>query len=201
MASEPAPANPDVDVAADTPDAPDTNLGDLPSVSNPDVDISDGDNSNDDSPETSTSDTESDNGSDIESGGGYVVEDRIGGGDIEGEPKDERGGYVHEPSDTGGTVTIVTEDYEGPIHGSPKNSASSNNIPIPDEAVTTDHSSTDDSNTGPTFDSRITGSPSLTGLMSGGGSGGSSGVGSGGSSGGGSYDGGSSFTRGGVGVV
>jgi hypothetical protein len=118
VASESAPAGPDVDVDAPA-DAPDTSLGDLPDA---------------DTPETSdgTSDTGSDEESDI------VVSPEPDSGDVEGEPRDEHGGYVVEPSDTGGTVTIVTEDYEGPIMGSPKNSeivsATADDIPIPDDA-------------------------------------------------------------------
>jgi hypothetical protein len=221
VASESAPASPEVNVAADAPDAPDTSLGDLPNVDTPDVDISDSD-----SPETSdgtsdtgsddAADTGSDNESDIvvlpqhDSSGGYVVEDRMGGGDVEGERKDETGGWHREPAEGGGAVTIVSPHYEGDLPPGPKGPTVSptDDVPIPDGSTANlDHNSDPSSDTDAATASRISGSPRLTGLTGGGGTSGSSGGGggsggsSGGSSGGGSYDGGSSFTRGGVGVV
>jgi hypothetical protein len=152
-------------------------------------------------------DTGSDNGSDIvvlpqhDSGGGYVV----GGGDVEGELKDETGGWHREPAEGGGVVTIVSPNYEGDLPPGPKGptvSPSEADMPVRDgNPANIDYNSDPSSNTDAGF-SRISGSPRLTGLTGGGGTSGSSGGGgSGGSSGGGSYDGGSSFTRGGVGVV
>jgi len=182
VASESAPAGPEVDVSVDAPDAPDTSLGDLPSVDNPDVDISDGD-----SPETSTSDTGSDNGSTTVVPSQPDVVPVKDGGDVEGEPKDETGGYVREPAVGGGTVTIVTEDNEGDFLGRPKTtqvvSASSDNIPIRDGVPPSDHSSADGSSNDVLATSRISGTASLTGLTGGGGTSGSSGGGNGGSSG------------------
>jgi len=199
VASESAPASPEVDVAAD---APDTSLGDLPDADSPDVNISDGD-----SPEPSDgTSTTGGNESDI------VVPPEPDSGDVEGEPKEEFGGYVTEPSDSGGTVTIVHPDHEGELLGSAKNteivSANADKIPIPDQAVTTDLSSDAGSNTGFGF-SRLSGTASLTGLTGGGGTSGSSGGSptgsipgySGGGSGGGSSGGGPSGNPGGGGVV
>ena len=161
-------------------------------------------------------DTGSDNESDIvvlpqhDSSGGYVVEDRMGGGDVEGERKDETGGWHREPAEGGGVVTIVSPNYEGDLPPGPKGptvSTSEDDMPVRDQAAPTDYNSDAGSSNDAEVASRITGSPRLTGLTGGGGTSGSSGGGggsggsSGGSSGGGGYDGGSSFTRGGVGVV
>jgi hypothetical protein len=162
-------------------------------------------------------DTGSDNESDIvvlpqhDSSGGYVVEDRMGGGDVEGERKDETGGWHREPAEGGGVVTIVSPHYEGDLPPGPKGptvSPSENDMPVRDQAAPdTGSRSGTSSNTGSGLVSRISETASIPGFTSGGGggSGGSSGGGgsggSGGSSGGGSSGGGPSFTPGGVGVI
>ncbi|PSP48131.1 hypothetical protein BRC75_07650 [Halobacteriales archaeon QH_7_69_31] len=120
-------------------------------------------------------------------------------GDVEGEPKDERGGYVHEPADGGGTVTIVHPDHEGNFLGKPKNaqivSAYADHIPIRDQdAPDTGSSSGTSRNTGFGF-SRNSGTASITGLTS------SGGGGSGGSNGGEGSGGDPSGNPGGGGVV
>ncbi|PSP48346.1 hypothetical protein BRC75_07105 [Halobacteriales archaeon QH_7_69_31] len=106
--------------------------------------------------------------------------------DVGGEPKDERGGYVHEPAEGGGTVTIVHPDHEGELLGQPKNaqivSANADHIPIRDGVPPSDFNSDVGSSTDAGY-SRTSGTASLTGLMGGGGSSGSRGAGSGGSSG------------------
>jgi len=135
-------------------------------------------------------------------GGESGASDGTGDGTSTTGSDNESAGYVIEPADGGGSVTIIHPDYDGDTPGRPNGqivSATADNILIPDGPAPTDYSSSDGSSTDSVATSRITGSHRLTGFTSGGGGG--SGGSSGGSSGGGSYDGGSSFTRGGVGVV
>ena len=176
----PATASPDVDVPADAPVA---SLVYLPDVDNPDVD-----NSNVDSPGTGGS-APGDTGNSTED----MVEVQVSG-DNNGEEIEEK--VWIEPALTRWTTHpetgIVPENLEIGYGVSNRFDAA--------DFASTDHSGDAGSSTNSVAASRITGSPRLTGLTGGGGSGGSSG-GSGGSSGGGSYDGGSSLTRGGVGVV
>jgi hypothetical protein len=119
-------------------------------------------------------------------GGESGASDGTGDGTSTTGSDNESAGYVIEPADGGGSVTIIHPDYDGDTPGRPNGqivSATADNIPIPDQAVRTDYSSADGSNTD-TGLRRISGSAtaSVPGFSRGGGSSGSS---SGGSSGGG----------------
>jgi len=101
----------------------------------------------------------------------------------------ESAGYVIEPADGGGSVTIIHPDYDGDTPGRPNGqivSATADDIPIPDgNPANIDYSSDPGSSTGSVAASRISGSPtaSVPGFSRGSG-GGSSGGSSGSSSGG-----------------
>jgi len=162
-----------------------------PATASPDVD-----NSNVDSPGTGGS-APGDTGNSTED----MVEAQVAG-DNDGETEIEERVWV-EPA--------LTRRMAPPARGTvPESNDPGVGISLrggPGAWASTDHSSDPSSSTDSVATNRISGTARLTGLTGGGGTSGSSGGGggsggsSGGSSGGGSYDGGSSFTRGGVGVV
>ena len=190
VASESAPASPEVDVAAD---APDTSLGNLPDADNPDVD----------SPDTGSS-APGDTGNSTED----MVEAQVTG-DNEGENTEEK--VWVEPGFTRRTTHAEsgTVPENGEISYGLDHRTGTGGI---DADYSTDAGSSVDAVAG----SGISGTPSASipgfsrggggssggsGGASGGGSGGSSGGGSGGSSGGGSSGGAPSGNPGGGGVV